>query len=435
MKTIMPEIICFPRGGRQNRVTKPPVSPTRRVANGSISGSAPASATRKLAIERAIDEQQQQQNQQYEVAESTAGSLTADVAVQSTRASVQDSAYFSAPGQAPGESDADGAVVRDQQAGGSKAEADDSDMLDLHDGGSGDAEESGDSRAGAENLVTDIDEAEMSEMVSGAVESYTGESSITVPRLANRAEQTRSSNHGVDMNLSVAAAAAAAAAAMASAKHLATAGLGSHRSRTETSSCRPQAPQAPSSEHTKDFDDGTIAPHPQSDLAATKELSRDDAPAIHNDPVSASPPNTCDLAYDSGYSRISVESALSRRLAEVPGMRLAHQRRPDQQLNLGRRSNVEALFAHIAGEEVAVPCKNCHKGHGPWTTCVIVHGQMCGSCANCWFNASGSRCSFHGESPLAVTAFCLTQTVADRNSNTRSKNANAILSFAAVSWR
>ncbi|KAJ8120050.1 hypothetical protein O1611_g10465 [Lasiodiplodia mahajangana] len=42
-----------------------------------------------------------------------------------------------------------------------------------------------------------------------------------------------------------------------------------------------------------------------------------------------------------------------------------------------------------------MPCKNCHKGHGPWTTCVIVDGQMCGSCANCWFNASGARCSFH----------------------------------------
>jgi hypothetical protein len=22
---------------------------------------------------------------------------------------------------------------------------------------------------------------------------------------------------------------------------------------------------------------------------------------------------------------------------------------------------------------------------------------MCGSCTNCWFNASGSRCTFHGK--------------------------------------
>jgi hypothetical protein len=60
------------------------------------------------------------------------------------------------------------------------------------------------------------------------------------------------------------------------------------------------------------------------------------------------------------------------------------------------------LLAHITGDLAPRPCKNCHKGHGPWTQCVVYDGQMCGSCANCWFNASGSRCTFHGEfvSPL-----------------------------------
>ncbi|KAI2626689.1 hypothetical protein GGR54DRAFT_591919 [Hypoxylon sp. NC1633] len=112
----------------------------------------------------------------------------------------------------------------------------------------------------------------------------------------------------------------------------------------------------------------------------------DDIPGAHT---------TEALARQSGYSKIVVESALAKRLASDPGMRLAQQRRPEQSLNLQRRSNVEALFAHIAGEEAPQPCKNCHKGHGPWTSCVIVDGQMCGSCANCWFNASGARCSFH----------------------------------------
>jgi 3-dehydrosphinganine reductase len=107
---------------------------------------------------------------------------------------------------------------------------------------------------------------------------------------------------------------------------------------------------------------------------------------------------TEELARDSGYGTLNVESALAKRLAREPGLRLAQQRRPDQQLNLHRRSNVEALFAHIAGELAPSACKNCHKGHGPWTTCVVVDGQMCGSCANCWFNASGARCSFHGKS-------------------------------------
>lgn len=107
---------------------------------------------------------------------------------------------------------------------------------------------------------------------------------------------------------------------------------------------------------------------------------------------------TEDLARDSGYGDLNVESALAKRLARDPGQRLAQQRRPEQVLNLARRSNVEALFAHIAGEPARIPCKNCHKGHGPWTSCVVVDGQMCGSCANCWFNASGARCSFHGKS-------------------------------------
>ncbi|KAI1504186.1 hypothetical protein F5X99DRAFT_53351 [Biscogniauxia marginata] len=109
----------------------------------------------------------------------------------------------------------------------------------------------------------------------------------------------------------------------------------------------------------------------------------------------AGPHTTESFAQQSGYNNVVVESALAKRLAREPGMRLAQQRRPEQTLNLARRSNVEALFAHIAGELAPVPCKNCHKGHGPWNSCVIVDGQMCGSCANCWFNASGARCSFH----------------------------------------
>ncbi|KAI1331080.1 hypothetical protein F5Y16DRAFT_291987 [Xylariaceae sp. FL0255] len=148
--------------------------------------------------------------------------------------------------------------------------------------------------------------------------------------------------------------------------------------------------------------------HPQLDLTAASIL----ASSVQNPndqphhPDLGGPPGppmdghpeaetTESLARQSGYTDVVVESALAKRLAREQGMRLAHQRRPEQTLNLQRRSNVEALFAHIAGEMAQVPCKNCHKGHGPWTSCVVVDGQMCGSCANCWFNASGARCSFH----------------------------------------
>jgi hypothetical protein len=115
-----------------------------------------------------------------------------------------------------------------------------------------------------------------------------------------------------------------------------------------------------------------------------------------------------ELSRDSGYPDLKIDSALAKRLAKEPGIRLAVQRREEQALNLNRRSNVEALLAHVSGQRTASPCKNCHKGHGPWNDCVVVDGQMCGSCANCWFNASGSRCSFHGElAPSCPEAACV----------------------------
>ncbi|KAI1144620.1 hypothetical protein F5Y05DRAFT_365310 [Hypoxylon sp. FL0543] len=133
-------------------------------------------------------------------------------------------------------------------------------------------------------------------------------------------------------------------------------------------------------------------------LASSVQNPNDQHPELGGHHLEGEPTRvhtTEELANQSGYSNVIVESALAKRLAREPGMRLAEQRRPEQVLNLARRSNVEALFAHIAGEEAPQPCKNCHKGHGPWTSCVVVDGQMCGSCANCWFNASGARCSFH----------------------------------------
>ena len=94
---------------------------------------------------------------------------------------------------------------------------------------------------------------------------------------------------------------------------------------------------------------------------------------------------------------VKVDSALSKKLAGEIALREPVQRRPEQSLNIERRSNVEALFAHMTGRPADVPCKNCYKGHGPWTSCIIYEGQMCGSCSNCWYNASGSRCTFHGK--------------------------------------
>ncbi|KAG6016397.1 hypothetical protein E4U43_003713 [Claviceps pusilla] len=95
------------------------------------------------------------------------------------------------------------------------------------------------------------------------------------------------------------------------------------------------------------------------------------------------------------YPSVKIESTLCKRLAGEPARQEPTQRRRDQKLNTERRSNVEALLALITGQVAPIPCTNCHKGHGPWTQCVAYDGLFCGSCSNCWFNASGSRCSFH----------------------------------------
>lgn len=118
----------------------------------------------------------------------------------------------------------------------------------------------------------------------------------------------------------------------------------------------------------------------------------------HQSPTEAPPQHktTEQMAQESGYEGFKVDSAFAKRMSRDPGQRLAEQRREGQELNLVRRSNVEALFAQIAGTEAANSCTHCKKGQGPWTVCVVYSGQMMGSCANCWFNASGSRCSFHG---------------------------------------
>ncbi|KAK1756117.1 hypothetical protein QBC47DRAFT_180403 [Echria macrotheca] len=149
----------------------------------------------------------------------------------------------------------------------------------------------------------------------------------------------------------------------------------------------------PVDNHHPDLQQGMAHAHHQQPAAQMSVAAMQPAGQSPMDPSLVK--TTQQLAVESGYNGLNIESALAKRLAREPGRRHAHQRRPEQVLNLARRSNVEALFAHIAGEPARVPCKNCHKGHGPWVSCIVVDGQMCGSCANCWFNASGARCSFH----------------------------------------
>ncbi|KAF9777019.1 hypothetical protein IL306_004725 [Fusarium sp. DS 682] len=101
------------------------------------------------------------------------------------------------------------------------------------------------------------------------------------------------------------------------------------------------------------------------------------------------------VAQDVYGDKILIDSTLGKKLSNEVALRPIRQRRSDMVLNMERRSNVEAFLAHLTGVQVERSCKNCSKGHGPWSECIIYDGQMCGSCTNCWFNASGSRCTFH----------------------------------------
>ncbi|KAJ4391731.1 hypothetical protein N0V93_005351 [Gnomoniopsis smithogilvyi] len=79
-------------------------------------------------------------------------------------------------------------------------------------------------------------------------------------------------------------------------------------------------------------------------------------------PLEQSHKTTEQMAQESGWI-----APLPKRMSRDPGQRLAEQRREGQELNLIRRSNVEALFAQIAGTEAANSCTHCKKGQGPWS--------------------------------------------------------------------
>lgn len=126
-------------------------------------------------------------------------------------------------------------------------------------------------------------------------------------------------------------------------------------------------------------------------------------PVPHTFPSYFTTPSDCALnTAQTHYSQAGLKSegAVCKRLQYLRTQRLPTQRRPNQKLNMERRSNAEALFIYLTGEEKPLGggCKNCKRGHGPWVKCVTYPGLLCGACSNCWYNASGSRCSFQGKS-------------------------------------
>ena len=77
------------------------------------------------------------------------------------------------------------------------------------------------------------------------------------------------------------------------------------------------------------------------------------------------PSYAAELAYSKYGDAVKIDSALCKKVAGEEAKRPPTQRRPDQKLNIDRRSNVEAFLAHVTGQVPERPCKNCQKGHGP----------------------------------------------------------------------
>jgi hypothetical protein len=53
-----------------------------------------------------------------------------------------------------------------------------------------------------------------------------------------------------------------------------------------------------------------------------------------------------------------------------------------------RAPNAEAALAQGRGAVALRPCESCVRGGGPFTECVLVAGQLRGSCANCHYYGS-----------------------------------------------
>jgi hypothetical protein len=86
-------------------------------------------------------------------------------------------------------------------------------------------------------------------------------------------------------------------------------------------------------------------------------------------------------------------TAAMRALAAMETQRRVELRSRNGTLNLRRKINREAVLAQAVGEVNQRACSSCSEGYGPFTVCVVVPGHMSGSCANCHYNSSGTRCN------------------------------------------
>lgn len=67
--------------------------------------------------------------------------------------------------------------------------------------------------------------------------------------------------------------------------------------------------------------------------------------------------------------------------------------RTGRQFNAARSQNIEAWVCQERGRLSEAECDHCKNSYGPFTSCVVFPGHIHGSCANCHYGSSSSRCS------------------------------------------
>ncbi|KAI0441329.1 hypothetical protein F4803DRAFT_427242 [Xylaria telfairii] len=103
---------------------------------------------------------------------------------------------------------------------------------------------------------------------------------------------------------------------------------------------------------------------------------------------------------------LSVLGSSARFLLDLTARRsLDDNKRKKKPFSIRRKSNLKAALIQIAGvhHPPAVECLQCRKGRGLWTGCVTAPAQQYNalrrSCANCFYNGTGSKCSFINSHP------------------------------------
>jgi hypothetical protein len=141
----------------------------------------------------------------------------------------------------------------------------------------------------------------------------------------------------------------------------------------------------------------SIGPHTPSHPTVSPE-AHSHPPPVPRPPFPSYLPRqpAAEIVHTLRHQNFRLDGTVCKKLASEPALREPEQRNPERILNMGRRGNAEALLCQITGQEAANSCKNCKRGHGPWSKCVVYAGLFYGSCSNCWFNASGARCTFQG---------------------------------------